>query len=321
MSTSPEDSSAPAAAAPGSPNSSAATARLLVVIAAILWSTSGFFAKAPTFDDWPGPALAFWRAVFACLILFPMVRRPQFSWRLAPAALTFVLMNYTFLTAIELGSAANAIWLQSTAPVWVLFVGVLFLGEKAAQRDYILIAFAGAGMALILGFELLGQSPTAVLYGLASSLFYAGVVLSLRMMRDLESSWLVAINHLATALALSLWGLTSIWKDWFIGAEPASLAGWLLSSVHDAPWPSGVQWLLLAGFGMLQMGLPYALFARSVQLISGHEAAGIGLLEPLLAPVWVCLVWGIEKNMPAWWTLVGGGLIFMGLVLRYLRRA
>src|SRR5438045_1876918 len=56
-------------------------ARLLVLAAAVLWSTSGFFVKSPYLAGWTGPRLAFWRAAFACLILWPLVRRPKFSWK------------------------------------------------------------------------------------------------------------------------------------------------------------------------------------------------------------------------------------------------
>src|SRR4029078_3062535 len=87
------------------------TARLLVLTAAVLWSTSGFFVKEPYLAGWPGATLAFWRAAFACVILWAMVRRPQWSWRLLPATATFVAMNYTYLTSMAKGSAANAIWL------------------------------------------------------------------------------------------------------------------------------------------------------------------------------------------------------------------
>src|SRR3954469_14538278 len=120
-------------------------ARMLVLIAAALWSTSGFFVKAPYLAGWSGPALAFWRAAFACVVLWPFVRRPQWSWRLLPATATFAAMNYTYLTAMANGSAANAIWLQCTAPVWVLLIGVLVFHERAIWRDWLLVAFAVAG--------------------------------------------------------------------------------------------------------------------------------------------------------------------------------
>lgn len=273
-------------------------ARLLVVLSAVLWSTSGFFATyfkegayvGPN-GPWPGPVLAFWRAAFACVVIVPMIRKPQWSWKLIPTTATFALMNYTYLTAMVKGSAANAIWLQCTAPVWVLLVGVLLFRERAVWRDWLLIAFAAAGVAVILFYESQGQALEAVFWGLASGVFYAGVVLSLRHLRSMESAWLAGLNHLVTAIVLL----------------PFALGG--------PHFPSGIQWLLLAAFGIVQMGLPYVLFARGLKSITGHEASGIGLIEPLLVPVWVYLAWG---DSPAWWTLVGGGFILLGLAIRYL---
>jgi drug/metabolite transporter (DMT)-like permease len=274
-------------------------ARLLVLAAAVLWSTSGFFAKAPVIEAWPGPVKAFWRAAFACVVLFPLVRKPQWTWRLLPAVATFALMNFTYLSAMTKGSAANAIWLQCTAPAWVLIVGVLVFRERAVGKDWLLLAFVLAGVGLILWYESQAESLEAFFYGLASGVFYAGVVLSLRQLRDLESAWIVALNHLVTAIVLA-----PFLFDWS-GGSPAA----------GPHWPSGTTWLFLAGFGILQMGLPYVLFARSLKTIPGHEASGIGLVEPLLVPLWVWLTWG---EQPAWWTLAGGGLIFAGLVLRYV---
>jgi drug/metabolite transporter, DME family len=284
---------------------SVTSARLMVVAAAVMWSTSGFFAKAPHFADWPGPVLAFWRAAFACVVLWPLVRRPQWSWKLIPMAATFALMNYTYLTAMAKGSAANAIWLQFTAPIWVLVAGVLLFGEKATRRDLLLLVFSTTGVGVILFYESQGKSVEAVLWGLASGLFYAGVVLSLRNLRSMDATWLAAVNHTVTAVVLAPLALA-----------PLAVAPLWQASASSVPLPSGIQWLLLAGFGILQMGLPYVLFTRGLRSVPGHEAANIGLLEPLLVPVWVYLAW---RDPPAWWTLAGGGLILVGLLLRYGR--
>jgi drug/metabolite transporter (DMT)-like permease len=275
------------------------TARLLVLAAATLWSTSGFFAKAPYFAGWPGPALAFWRAAFACVVLWPLVRRQQWSWKLVPMTAVFAAMNYTYLTAMAKGSAANAIWLQCTAPVWVLLVGVFVFRERAVVRDWLLIAFSAVGVGTILYYESRGAGLEAVLWGLASGVFYAGVVLSLRNLRSMDSAWLAALNHLVTAVVLAPFALDRLWNG-----------------SSGAPLPSGIQWLLLAGFGIFQMGLPYVLFTRGLRSIPGHEAAGIALVEPLLVPVWVALAWG---GVPAWWTLAGGSLILLGLAIRYFQ--
>jgi drug/metabolite transporter (DMT)-like permease len=267
-------------------------ARLLVLASAVLWSTSGFFAKAPYFHGWSGATLAFWRAVFACLVLWPFVRRPRWTWKLVPMTAMFAAMNFTYLTAMSKGSAANAIWLQATAPVWVLLVGVLVFHERAGWRDWLLIAFVSAGVGFILFHESRGQALDAVGWAMISGVFYAGVVLALRQLRSLDAVWLAALNHLVTAIVL------------------APLA------FSDSHFPSGIQWLFLAAFGILQMGLPYVLFANGLKRIPGHEATGIGMIEPILVPVWVFLAWGVS---PAWWTMVGATLILMGLSIRYIQ--
>jgi len=263
---------------------------MLVVAAALLWSTSGFFVKSPYLSGWSGPRLAFWRAAFACLILWPLVRRPKFSWKLLPMTLFFAGMNYTYLTAMVKGTAANANWLQCTAPVWVLLVGVLVFGEHAIWRDWLMVASAMCGVAVIVYFESRGVALEAVVWGLASSFFYAGVVLSLRQLRGFDAVWMAALNHLVTVLLF----------------VPAALV--------ESPLPSGMQWLFLAGLGMMQMAVPYVLFAHSLKRIAGHEAMGIGLLEPLLLPTWAYLAWG---DRPATWTFLGGAFILAGLAIRY----
>jgi drug/metabolite transporter (DMT)-like permease len=269
-------------------------ARGLVLAAAVLWSTSGFFVKSPSLDGWGGGVLAFWRAVFACVVLWPMVRQPRWTWQLLPMTALFAAMNYTYLTAMAQGTAANAIWLQCTAPVWVLFIGVLIFGERATRRDWILTAFVATGVGIMLYFESRGAAVEAVGWGLVSGLCYAGVVLALRQLRTLDPVWMAALNHLVTAIVLAPF------------------------AVSHAALPHGIQWLLLACFGIFQMGVPYVLFARGLRHIPGHEATGIALIEPLLVPMWAYLAWG---ERPAWWTVIGAVFILTGLVIRYVEPA
>jgi DME family drug/metabolite transporter len=279
--------------APALPDDTAATvarARLLVLAAATLWSTSGFFAKAPYFRGWSGPALAFWRAAFACAVLWPLVRKPQWSWRLIPMTALFVTMNYAYLTSMATGSAANAIWLQMTAPVFVLLVGVFVFHERSVPRDWWQLVFVAAGVGVILFYESRGAALGAVVWGLVSAMSYAGVVLALRHLREFDPAWLAALNHILTAVCLAPFA----WSE--------------------APLPSGIQWPLLACFGIFQMGVPYVLFARGLKSIPGHEATALGMIEPLLVPLWVYLAWG---EVPAWWTFAGGGLILLGLAVRF----
>jgi drug/metabolite transporter (DMT)-like permease len=173
----------------------------------------------------------------------------------------------------------------------VLLVGVFVFHEKTVRRDWLMVAFAAAGVGLILFHETRGTNAEAVTWGLLSSVFYAGVVLALRQLREYDPVWLAALNHLVTAIVLAPF------------------------AISFAQLPEGIQWPLLAGLGILQMALPYVLFAHGLRRIPGHEAAGIGLIEPVLNPLWVFVAWG---ERPAWWTLAGGGLILVGLAIRFL---
>jgi drug/metabolite transporter (DMT)-like permease len=271
------------------------TGRLLVVLAALMWSSSGLFAKAPLFADWPpesrGPLLAFWRAVFAALALAPLVRRPRWRLGLVPLALAFTGMNMTYLSAVVLTTAANAIWLQNTAPWWVFLLGVVLLGEPITWRDFVPLGFAAVGVGTILYFELQGAARTGVVLGLTSGITYAAVVVCMRRLRAEDPAWLVALNHAVAAVALLPWALA-----------------------HGV-WPSAGQLAVLAAFGALQMAIPYVLLIRALRSISSQEAVAIGLLEPVLMPLWVFLVW---HERPANWTIAGAALILAGLVLRYV---
>jgi DME family drug/metabolite transporter len=273
--------------------------QVCVALAAVLWSSNGLFAKSPVFDDWPletrGLALAFWRALFAGLWLLPLVRRPRWNPQLVVMTLCFTGMSVTFLESMTLTTAANAIWLQSTAPLWVFLCGLWIWHEPLERRDMITLGSGLAGVSVILAYELTGvrelpYSTEGVICGLFSGIFFAVVVVSMRHLRGENSAWLMVVNLLTTAALLGPYALVY------------------------GPFPSPGQLLVLCAFGLFQMGLPYLLFARGLREISGQEGAGIGLLEPVLVPLWVYWAWG---EQPAWWTILGGALILAGLVARY----
>ena len=132
--------------------------RVLIVAAAVLWSTSGFFAKAPWFDAWPpeqrGLMLAFWRSLFACILLLPVIRKPSWQWPMLPMVLCFVVMVWSFMTAMVHGPAANAIWLQYLSPAWVMLGSSLLLKERISAMDLRMLGFCLAGVSLILLMEM-----------------------------------------------------------------------------------------------------------------------------------------------------------------------
>src|SRR5262245_40506097 len=180
------------AAVPSPAVPSLAQGRLCIVLAALLWSTSGAFTKVLTQDTALGlnsprvPTLqiACLRVLFASLVLAPALRRRDLSFH--PLMLSmiacFAVMNATFGAALDWGTAANAIVLQYTAPVWLFLAGVCWLGERADVRGVGGLALGLAGVAVIVaGGWTAGELPVVGI-ALVSGLAYAGVLVHLRLL-------------------------------------------------------------------------------------------------------------------------------------------
>jgi drug/metabolite transporter (DMT)-like permease len=281
-----------------------------VVCAAVLWSLSGGFTKVlrePTFLhlDEPRPhalLLAFYRALFAALFLLPTLQRREICWRPAMAGMTlcFAGMNVCFVVAMALGPAANAIWLQYTAPLWVYLAGRVWFGERAEWRSALAVCLGVAGVGVIVArnWAMRGADELGVIaLALASGITYAGVLIWLRVLRGAAGNWLTFLNLAASAVVLLpfLWG----------------------AGVSLAVTPAQAVCLFL--FGSVQMALPYLLMARALRDLSPSEAATLTLLEPLLNPVWAYLL-SPATETPSWPTVVGGAIIGAALVARYWPR-
>lgn len=268
-----------------------------------MWSTSGFFAKAPWFEDWPletrGVALTFWRAVFAALTVLPFVRRPTFRFAMIPMSLSFVAMTYSFLVAMVGGSETTTIWLQYVGPSWVAVAGLLGLGDRPRRNDWVMIALSLVGIGVIVTMEsrVATEPLTTGPVGLAlfSGLMYAGVVCSIRHLRGVDVAWLGLVNHGVSVICL------------------APLV------IGHTPMPHGFQWLALFALGAIQLAIPYMIFAWAVREVESNEAGLITLLEPLSVPVWTFLAWRhlATYEPPKWWTVTGGAFIAAGFIWRY----
>jgi drug/metabolite transporter (DMT)-like permease len=278
-------------------------ARWLIVAAALMWSTSGFFAKAPWFDQWPaehrGVALTFWRAVFAAIAVLPFVRRPAFRPAMIPMSMAFTGMTYCFLVAMVAGSETTTIWLQYVGPAWVALGGLIGLGDRPSRRDGMMVGLMLIGISIIVVLESkFGGGSTAskpIVLALLSGVTYACVLLSLRHLRGIDVAWLGLVNYSVSAICL------------------APLV------IGKVPMPEGGQWLALALFGSLQLAIPYVLFAWAVRHVQSNEASLITLIEPMAVPVWTFVVWRHHPTyrFPEWWTLLGGMFIAAGFIWRY----
>ncbi len=268
--------------------------RWCVLAAAVLWSTAGVISKSMDLDSL---TIAFYRGLFAGLGLLPFVPRRRWVLRpmLWPLGAAFGVMVACFLGSVKTTTAANAIFLQCTAIFWVVPLSAVFLGERPDRRAGVSIAMAMLGIVLIVGWGYDGRPNEwqGIALGLASGILYGCVAVGMRGLRDLDPMWLSAALNLLGTAALGLWAM--------------------LSGQGIGP-PSGAQYLVLIAFGVFQMAIPYALFARGLREIGAPEAGLIGLVEPILNPIWVFL---FVHERPAGPTIIGGLFLLAGLVFRY----
>jgi drug/metabolite transporter (DMT)-like permease len=134
--------------------------RLCIALAAVLWSLSGAFTKILTnvmVEEYGYPEvaplqIAFYRVFFAGVVLAPILRPADLTWRpqMVPMALCFAAMNALFVTALAEGTAANAVLLQYTAPMWMYLASVFWLGEFADRRSTIALGIGLTGIAVII---------------------------------------------------------------------------------------------------------------------------------------------------------------------------
>src|SRR5205807_5979692 len=123
--------------------------------------------------------IACYRALFAGLFLVPTLRRRDLTFRpmMLWMGLSFAVMNALFVTALALGTSANAILLQYSAPLWMYLAAVFWLGEPADRRGTITLAVGLCGISIIVcGGWREGELPIIAI-ALGSGVTYAGVLI------------------------------------------------------------------------------------------------------------------------------------------------
>lgn len=305
---------------------SPAQARLCLVLAAVLWSSGSFFIRFLREPSGFAASLnltlhepnltplqvAFYRGLFGGLGMLLLVRRTDvhFDRRMIGMVLIFAAMSGLYMSALALGPAANAIFLQNTAPIWVYLFAVFVWRESADRRGWQSVLLGGLGAIVIVGGNWPVDLPPAeeqaqvliLLMGVGAGFTYAGVMIFLRMLRHHAPAWLTSLNLIGSAVAIGAYVLLRFgWAEFLAWAGTPSLA----------------QIAVLALYGVIQMAIPYWLFARSLRAVSPQEAGIITLIEPLLNPLWAYLMTP-EKDKPTMPMLSGGGLILAALIWRYV---
>lgn len=266
--------------------------RLQLLAAAVLFSTGGAAIKASRFDAWQLTSLRSAVAAAALLLALPAARR-RWDLRVAATGTAFAATTLLFVAANKLTTAAHTIFLQSTAPLYLLLLGPWLLAEPIRRRDLGFMALMGGGLAL---FFAAGQEPLASapapgrgnLLALGAGLTWAITVVGLRSMSRGEG----AANGGAPRTVVA-------------GNVIAALA--CLPAALPIAGTSAADWALVAYLGVFQLGLAYVFVLAAIRRLAALEAAMLLLVEPALNPLWA---WLVQGERPAPLALAGAALVF-----------
>lgn len=268
-------------------------ALIYLLTTVLLWSTSGLFVKIL---DWHPLAVSGIRSAIAAVVIWIYLRRPQFVWSptLIGGAIAYLGAQSLFVAATTLTSAANAIFLQYTAPVWVALFGIWYLRERARAVDWWTMGIIFVGMALFFGDELSSEGIQGNILAIFGGICFAWMILFMRKQKDGSPETIALLGNILCAVV----GL------------PVVLMAWA-----DGTLPGPQSWIILLYLGVLQLGIPYLFYARSIRHLHAIEAVLIQTLEPILNPIWVFLI--IDER-PGPWSLAGAGVVLLAVTVRAL---
>ena len=275
---------------------------LMVLGAALLWSTGGLFIK---WNDLSAFELSFGRSLLAAVTVMLLTRREGYGLNFVTgvAAVLYAALLLLFVVATKLTTAANAIFLQYTAPVYILLLEPVVFREKYRAQDFVTVACCLAGMSLFFVGKLRPQDVQGNLAALASGLCFALFFLLLRHPRAR------AVNR-ASSVIYGSWLLTAVTLVALVALPERTRGG---------AEPTARNVAVMAYLGVVQIGVAYALLTAGVARgVKSLDAGIIGYVEPVLNPVWVFLV---LRERPSQWALLGGAIIVAAVAAHTLWEA
>lgn len=258
---------------------------IFLMLAALLWSTGGLMIKI---TDWQPISIVAGRCMFSVIVLLIYLRRFPTHWTRwkMVAAAAHILTSFLFVASTKLTTAANAIFLQYTAPIYIVLLGIWFLKEHPSRTDWSSMAIIFVGMALFFGDKLSLNGLEGNLLAVLSGLSLAVMTVALRAQKEGMPAESILIGQLFMAVA----GIPSVMKE-----------SWTLRN-----------WLIILYLGVFQIGIAFIFFTSAIKHVPAIEATLISTLEPVLNPVWVFLFIGEE---PGRFALLGGLIVLAGVVL------
>lgn len=265
-----------------------------MLLCATLWSTAGIFIKL---IPWNPFAIAGARSAVAAVVvaIYIKARRLPFLLNrrtLLPAA--FMAATYIcFVAANKLTTAANAIVLQFTSPVFILLVSAIFLKKRFTRADVLAVVCTLLGISLFFFDQLTPGRMLGNLVGICAGATMAVMYVTTGEVSEPERMNAVFLSQIFTLLV----GL-----PFFIVTKPELSFTPVLSIVL---------------LGVFQLGLPYILYAKALDQCSALACCLLGAVEPLLNPVWV-LIFDGEK--PGVFALLGGVVVIVTIVIWNLKK-
>lgn len=264
---------------------------LYLICAAVMWSFGGLLIKLITMHPM---ATAGARSAIAGLALLALTRpiTARFTRLQFLGALCYAGTVILFVLATTATTAANAILLQYTAPIYVALLSFRLLGERITGLDWWAILFVLGGMVLFFLDGLEGGAFVGNVLAVASGVFFALNVVLLRKERHGSPMAIILLGNLMAAVI----GLP------FLAVTP----------------PTAADLAYLLPLGLFQLALGYLLFVRGVRHVTAIEGTLIPVIEPLLNPLWVALFFG---ELPSRHAIIGGGIVLATVTVRGLLKA
>lgn len=285
---------------------------LLALASSAAFGTSGSFAKGLLAVGWTPAAAVTWRVgVGAIVMLLPGILAMSGRWRLLrrgwPSIVLFGLIavagcQLTYFLAVERLSVAVALLIEYLGVIMV--VGWLWLrrGQRPRPLTVVGAALAIAGLVFVLDvFGAVSVDVVGVLWGLLAAVGLATYFLvSADASHGLPPLAIASGGLIVGALTLlTAGGLGIVDSSW--NTATVQLAG------AEVPW-----WLDVAALGLVAAALAYLSGVYASRRLGSKLASFVGLAEVLFAVVWAWLLLG---ELPVLVQLLGGALIFVGVVL------
>jgi len=270
---------------------------IYISFCALLWSSGGLFIKVLTLDAYQ---ISFYRSLIAAItiIIISVVRKINLKFEfdiisvLCSLMYSFILV--LFVIATKLTTAANAIFLQFTAPIYLLLLEPIFLKTKFDKKNMIALSFCLLGMVMFFFGKLDMTSIQGNLIAIGSGISFALFTLFLKWKKQLHKTENTIIYIIAGNLLVCVFCLPMVYDKLAIDFS---------------------QTLILIYMGVFQIGISYIIFNEGIKYISATESMIIAMLEAILNPIWVYIGVG---EVPSVYAVIGSVIILLTIVWRNL---